>query len=128
MIVFLIPAVSMVKKIIERTVFSEKSAISDILEINEYGMKRHFLRNPFLVPSLLSLIASYWYIGIGWLWAGVALTTIVGLVLFIVVPSQPVVMPALGSPEYFQLIRKRRKQAGIQAVILCAWVLSWAST
>lgn len=78
--------------------------------------------------SLFSLIASYWYIGAGWLWAGIGVAVIAGLVLFMVVPSQPAIMPGMGSPEYFQLIRKRRKQAGIQAFILCAWVLSWAST
>lgn len=127
-LVFLIPVASMVKKIIERAVFAEKSATADIEEINECGMKGHFLRSPFLVLSLPSLVASYWYIGVGWLWAGVGLAAIAGLVLFMVIPSQPVVMPNVGSVEYFKLIRKRRKQAGIQAAILVAWVLSWAIT
>lgn len=127
-LVFLIPTASMIKNIIDRTVFSDRSATRFIYEIDKYGMKGHFLRNPLGLLSILSLIASYWYIGLGWLWAGIGLVILAGLVLFMLFPSQRSVMPKVGTNEYAQLIKKRRKQAGIQAILLCLWGLSWATT
>ena len=127
-VIFSIPIVVLLGNTIDHIFFSTKSTQRHINSVNTYGVKGAILRKPIGLLVLGSFIASYWYIKLGFIWAAFGLILLSSIVLFVLIPSQTIKMPEIGSKDYFNLVLKRKRQAIVGSFIALFWAASWLVT
>lgn len=120
-VIFSIPLLALLLNAVERLFFTEKH----LENIQKYGVKGTMLRKPLGMLALGSFIVSYWFIGIGFIWAMLAIILI--LILFIF-PEHQLEIPEKGSEIYKSLLQKRKKQSLGNVIFALIWVASWAVT
>ena len=126
--IFSIPIIVLLGNTIDNIFFSNESTQRHINSVNAYGIKGTILRKPIGLLVLGSFVASYWYIKLGFIWAAFGLIMLSTIVLLVLIPSQPVEMPEIGSKDYFNLVLKRKRQAIVGSFIALFWAASWLVT
>jgi hypothetical protein len=127
-LIFILPILAILKNTVDRIFLSDKSTTQHIQKINRFGMKGAIIRRPLFFISMASFIGSYWFISLGIFWAIFGVFLLLSVCAFLLIPSQLVTMPEIGSADYIKLLKKRTNESILGFLIALLWVFSWVVT